>query len=115
VLATGEGAYRTFWTLFGTSNQLLAALTLLTVSVWLRRSGYRCWFTVAPMVFVMTITLWSLASQARAALGAVLQAGSPLGTAVHGLVALLLIGLAGFLIVEGGRILVRPRAAGAVG
>ena len=28
-----------FWTLFGTSNQLLAGLSLLAVTVWLRRSG----------------------------------------------------------------------------
>ena len=43
----GEDAYRVFWTLFGTSNQLLAALTLLAVSVWLHRSGRRYWFTLA--------------------------------------------------------------------
>jgi carbon starvation protein len=116
VAGTSEGAYRTFWTLFGTSNQLLAALTLLSVSVWLRRTGYRCWFTVVPMLFVMTITLWSLAIQARDALAAVVRDGSALGTGVHGVVALVLIGLAGFLIVEGGRLLVRPepRGAGAV-
>ena len=34
----GEGAYRAFWVLFGTSNQLLAALSLLGISVWLRRA-----------------------------------------------------------------------------
>src|SRR4029079_13398439 len=38
LMQAGEGAYRTFWVLFGTSNQLLAALSLLGISVWLRRS-----------------------------------------------------------------------------
>ena len=38
LLAAGEGAYRAFWVLFGTSNQLLAALSLLGISVWLRRA-----------------------------------------------------------------------------
>ncbi len=58
-----EGAYRLFWTLFGTSNQLLAGLTLLSLSVWLRRSGRRSWITLAPAVFVLTITVWSLILQ----------------------------------------------------
>ena len=33
------GSFRTFWLIFGTSNQLLAALTLVGVSVWLWRTG----------------------------------------------------------------------------
>ena len=31
-------AWRTFWSLFGASNQLLAALTLLGITVWLWRT-----------------------------------------------------------------------------
>src|SRR5688500_7311 len=46
VLAAGPGAYRAFWTLFGTSNQLLAGLSLLGISVWLKRSGKRYWYTL---------------------------------------------------------------------
>ena len=53
-----------FWQLFGTSNQLLAGLSLLGVTVWLKRSGRRYWYTLAPMIFVMTITVWALATQA---------------------------------------------------
>jgi carbon starvation protein len=49
-----------FWTLFGASNQLLAALTLLTLAVWLRRTGRRHSFALAPMAFVMAITIWAL-------------------------------------------------------
>ena len=37
--------YMQFWTLFGTSNQLLAALTLIGVTVWLQPHGQRYWFT----------------------------------------------------------------------
>lgn len=109
LVSAGEGSYRTFWTLFGTSNQLLAALTLLAVSVWLHRSGRRCWFTVVPMIFVMTITVWSLVLQIGAVLGRLLQAGPPPGIeAVHGVVAAVLVLLAGVLTVEGGRRLVQP-------
>ena len=32
LLGTGSGSFRTFWTLFGSSNQLLAGLTLLAVT-----------------------------------------------------------------------------------
>ena len=49
-----------FWTLFGASNQLLAALTLLAVTVWLYRARQRIAFTLAPMAFVLVITLWAL-------------------------------------------------------
>lgn len=54
-------AWKVFWTIFGTSNQLLAALTLLTITVWLARSGKPWWFSAAPAVFMLTMTLWSLA------------------------------------------------------
>lgn len=56
-----EGAYLKFWTLFGASNQLLAALTLLAITFWLYQARRRIWFTLFPMLFVLTITLWSLA------------------------------------------------------
>jgi carbon starvation protein len=49
-----------FWTLFGASNQLLAALTLLAITVWLHGARRRIGFTLVPMLFVLTITLWAL-------------------------------------------------------
>jgi carbon starvation protein len=106
VVLAGEGAYRTFWTLFGTSNQLLAALTLLAVSVWLRRSGKAYWFTLVPMAFVMTITVWALVLQIAAAFREISIHGLVGATVVlNGLVALVLIALAGFLAREGARAL----------
>ncbi|HEX8292896.1 MAG TPA: carbon starvation CstA family protein [Pyrinomonadaceae bacterium] len=51
-----------FWTLFGASNQLLAALTLLTITAWLYQARRRIAYTLVPMVFVLVITLWALAS-----------------------------------------------------
>ncbi len=52
--------WQKFWTLFGASNQLLAALTLLAVTVWLHQARKRIAFTLLPMIFVLTITLWAL-------------------------------------------------------
>lgn len=53
-------AWKVFWTIFGTSNQLLAALTLMTLSVWLKRSGRSWWVAFLPMLFMLAMTLWSL-------------------------------------------------------
>lgn len=64
VATAGPGGWREFWTLFGASNQLLAALTLLAVSVWLAGSGRRYAFTLVPMFFVLAITIWALALMA---------------------------------------------------
>lgn len=65
LLEAGRDGYKTGWLLFGTSNQLLAALTLMGVSVWLHREGRRCWYTLLPSVFMFAVTFWSLAVQVR--------------------------------------------------
>ena len=55
------------WPLFGTTNQLLAGLTLLVLSVMLVKLGRRYIFTLVPMLFVTTMSflaavyqLWDL-------------------------------------------------------
>ncbi len=63
LMAADKGSYRLFWTLFGTSNQLLAALSLLAITVWLRRLGKPIWYTVAPLVLIMSVTVVSLVLQ----------------------------------------------------
>ncbi len=50
------GSFRMFWTIFGTSNQLLAALTLVGVSVWLWRTGRPVWFALLPAIFMLAST-----------------------------------------------------------
>jgi carbon starvation protein len=56
-----ESSYLRFWSLFGASNQLLAALTLTAIGVWLKAEGRKSAFVLVPMAFVLTITLWALA------------------------------------------------------
>lgn len=53
-------AWKVFWTIFGTSNQLLAGLTLMILSLWLKKMGRSVWISLVPMIFMMTMTLWSL-------------------------------------------------------
>ncbi|HEY0098064.1 MAG TPA: carbon starvation CstA family protein [Pyrinomonadaceae bacterium] len=60
IIYAREGMWTEFWTLFGASNQLLAALTLLAITVWLYQARQRISFTLYPMLFVLTITLWAL-------------------------------------------------------
>jgi len=107
VLLSGPGAYRAYWTLFGTSNQLLAGLSLLGISVWLKRSGKRYWYTLWPMVFILTITLWSLALQIKAAFAATDASTVQI---INGFVSLTLLGLAAALIAYGTRALLEPEA-----
>ena len=47
------------WPLFGTTNQLLAGLTLLVISVILVRLGRPSRYTMIPMFFVTAMALWS--------------------------------------------------------
>ncbi|MFP5458707.1 MAG: carbon starvation protein A [Bacteriovoracia bacterium] len=55
-----EGSWTKFWTLFGASNQLLAALSLLSITLWLHEQRKRIAFTLIPMLFVLAITFWAL-------------------------------------------------------
>ncbi len=109
IARSGEGAYRLFWTLFGTGNQLLAALTLLGITVWLKRSARPTWFALFPMLFVMTMTVWSLVIQAREAYTVVLHEGFVLNTTIlNGVVSVSLLFLAAILVVEALRSLAQP-------
>jgi len=63
LMLTKEKGYLVAWPIFGTSNQLLASLTLLAVSVWLIRTGRNAIYTLIPMAFMMVVTLWSLVLQ----------------------------------------------------
>jgi carbon starvation protein len=53
-------AWKVFWTVFGSSNQLLAAMTLLGLSVWLYRKKSSFLITLLPAVFMSAIAVLSL-------------------------------------------------------
>jgi carbon starvation protein len=52
--------WQVFWGIFGSSNQLLAALTLLGITVWLARKAMPYWLALGPTLFMLAMTLWSL-------------------------------------------------------
>ena len=55
---SGEGSR--IWPVFGASNQLLAALTLLVVTIILAKAKKNFWTALLPMIFMTTMSIWAL-------------------------------------------------------
>ncbi len=58
---TAAPAWRVVWPIFGATNQLLGALAMLVVAVWLRNEGRRHAFVAVPMLFMFAVTMVALA------------------------------------------------------
>ncbi len=58
----GSGGYL-LWPLFGTANQLLAAISLLLIAVWLKRLGRNYVVVLIPMFFVLVTTMYAMFQQ----------------------------------------------------
>jgi len=63
LVLTGTWVY--LWQMFGASNQLMAALSLLVVAVWLKSEKRNPTFVVVPMLFMYVTTLAATAVTAR--------------------------------------------------
>lgn len=53
----GQPVGLALWSLFGSTNQVLGALTLLAVTIYLRQKGRNYLYTLLPMVFMLTVTI----------------------------------------------------------
>ncbi len=111
--------WKMFWALFGASNQLLAALTLLGVTVWLWRTRRAMWVwfvTGIPTVVMYVMSTWALVQ----IIGAKLQGDRYWYYDVVTWVAVVLVALAALMLVEAVRVLWNlrtpppPAARGAV-
>ena len=63
ILATTQGGGTgglALWPLFGTTNQLVASVTLLVVSIWLQRQGRPILYTALPMIALSITTAWAM-------------------------------------------------------
>lgn len=60
LLMACTNSFRYIWPIFGTANQLLAALSLIVVSVWLASRKKPTLFTLLPAVFMMCTTIYTL-------------------------------------------------------
>jgi len=108
----------TIWAAFGAANQLMAGLALLLISLWLLSEGRKHTWALYPSIFMIVTTLAALlylaytnffiklpgAASTQAAVAAILV----------GIIALVLVVAAAFLIVDGWKALQRPREEEAV-
>ncbi len=101
----GRPAALALWKLFGTTNQLLAGLTLLLVTLWLRAQGRTTWPTGLPAVFMMGSTVVAMAQNLRDFAPGGAQSDAPLFV-VGGVLLLMAL----WLLVEAALALRRQRA-----
>lgn len=58
-------SWQQIWPIFGSANQLLAALALMSVAVWLKKQGKNNKMFIIPIVFMFAATLLALVLLAR--------------------------------------------------
>ncbi|HYG74878.1 MAG TPA: carbon starvation CstA family protein [Planctomycetota bacterium] len=107
----GVSAWKTYWPLFGASNQLLAALTLIGVTVWLSRTYKANWVwlvTGVPTVFMYIMSCWALFRFIKA--GALTKEGAwKIPTDTVSWAAVILVALAMLVLLEAIRIFFNMR------
>ena len=54
------GGYNNIWPLFGSANQLLGALVLIALAVFLRTTGREGWMLYVPMTVMLVVTMTAL-------------------------------------------------------
>jgi carbon starvation protein len=99
MLSTKEKSYLVAWPIFGTSNQLLASLTLLAISVWMKKNGKNALIAIIPAIFMLIMTLWALVLQIIPFIKTFGQAVSP-DVIISGIFGIILLLLALWLVIE---------------
>ena len=97
----GMNGYGKIWALFGSANQLLAALGLLAVATWLGKVGKDNNMFLIPMAFMLCVTIASLAINTKTQIGVIGQGGADWGPYAQVILGVLLIVLAVVLAIEG--------------
>lgn len=108
--------WRVFWGLFGASNQLLAALTLLGVTVWLWRTRRETWVWIVtgiPTVWMYAMSTWALGRMIVARWSAPINVPEArLSNAIVLSISVLLVVLATLMLIEAIVALLPRRPAG---
>ena len=107
----GMTGYSKIWGLFGAANQLLAGLGLLAVATWLGNIGRNNKMFLAPMAFMMVVTICSLILTVKNQIGIISAGGADWGPYAQVIFAVLLIVLAIILVIEGIQTLTRKKTA----
>ncbi len=102
----GQGAMM-LWPLFGSLNQLLAALSLGIVTVYMRLKGINIIYTFVPMLIMLFVTIWAMIEN----LFGFIEAGDM----VLIILSLLILGLTGWLMVSSASALFKKETVGIAG
>ena len=97
----GLNGYAKIWALFGSANQLLAALGLLAVATWLGNVGKDNKMFLIPMAFMLCVTIASLLINSWQQFNVILAGGADWGPDVQVVLGLMLVILAVVLAIEG--------------
>ncbi len=97
----GLNGYAKIWALFGSANQLLAALGLLAVATWLGNVGKDNKMFLIPMAFMLLVTIASLLINSWQQFNVILAGGADWGPYVQVILGLMLVILAVVLAIEG--------------
>lgn len=103
--------YMNIWPLFGAANQLLSALVLISLAVFLRTTGRKGWMLYVPMTFMFIVTMTALVMSVAGGI-AKLQAGSfvPMIDGLQLVLALALMTLAVLVVKHCGKELISGKA-----
>jgi carbon starvation protein len=104
----------TIWAAFGAANQLMAGLALMLISLWLMSEGRKNAWALYPSIFMIITTLAALLILAYTSLKKLVTPGITtqafIAALLVGVIALVLVVAAAFLIVDGWQALRKPRA-----
>ncbi|MBQ2961265.1 MAG: carbon starvation protein A, partial [Oscillospiraceae bacterium] len=97
----GLNGYAKIWALFGSANQLLAALALLAIATWLGNAGKNNKMLLFPFGFMLIVTIASLIINTKTQIGLITAGGADWGPWVQAIIGVLLVVLAVVLAIEG--------------
>ena len=108
----------TIWAAFGASNQLMAGLALLLVSLWLKSEGRKNAWARYPSFFMIITTIAALLYLAYTnffvALPKAASAQAAIASTLVGIIAVVLVAAAAFLVADGWKALQAPRKEEAI-
>ena len=100
-IVLGLTGYAKIWALFGSANQLLAALALMAIAAWLGNIGKNNKMIFFPMIFMLIVTIASLIINTLNQFKTIGAGGADWGPYAQAIIGILLIVLAVFLAIEG--------------
>ena len=106
----GLNGYAKIWALFGSANQLLAALGLLAVATWLGNIGKNNKMFLIPMAFMLVVTIASLCINTVSQFNTIAAGGADWGPWAQAILGILLVVLAIVLAIEGIQTIAKPKS-----